>query len=85
LLELDPAANQLQIFGFRKRQLDLASQEYLAAEWRAQATPGRDAVLVSVDSLAALERAYPNYFADTSVFLALLSQTLTNAPRKIPA
>jgi hypothetical protein len=37
---------------------------------------GGDAVLVSVDSLAALRRAYPNYFLDTRVFLDLLEEIL---------
>jgi hypothetical protein len=42
-----------------------------------------DAVLVSVDSLAALPRAYPNYFADTRVFMELLSQALSGHKRRI--
>ena len=31
--------------------------------------PEADVVLVSVDSMAALRRAYPNYFLDTRAFL----------------
>ena len=46
-------------------------------------TPGMDAVLVSVDSLAALEKAYPNYFADTRVFLELLRQTLAGQMSRV--
>jgi len=48
-----------------------------------KAHPGTDAVLVSVDSIAALQRAYPNYFADTRVFVALLKQALSGHQRRI--
>jgi hypothetical protein len=33
-------------------------------------------VLVSVDSVASLRRAYPNYFADTHMFLEIVSEAL---------
>jgi len=36
----------------------------------------RDAVLVSVDSLQALRKAYPNYFLDTHKFLAFVRKTI---------
>lgn len=36
--------------------------------------PGGETVLVQVSSIDALRRAYPNYFADTSVFVAALRQ-----------
>lgn len=83
LLELDPAANQLLISGFKKSEIGDAAERYLDAEKRAKEDSGRDAVLVSVESIASLQRAYPNYFADTSVFLSLLTQTLKNVPAKI--
>jgi hypothetical protein len=46
--------------------------------------PDADAVLVSVDSMAALRRAYPNYFLDTKVFVDLMNETLksTRGPPK---
>nr|WP_174299404.1 RelA/SpoT domain-containing protein [Caulobacter sp. S45] len=41
-------------------------------------------VLLSVDSLSALYRAYPNYFADTSRFVSLLDQAVKgDFPRPI--
>jgi hypothetical protein len=48
-------------------------------------TPGLDVVLVSVDSLSSLERAYPNYFADTRVFVELMSQALAGRESAIDA
>ena len=77
LLVLDATKSQLTISGFLQGQLEQASVAYLEAEKRTREKPGSDAVLVSVDSLAALERAYPNYFADTRVFLKLLDQALS--------
>jgi hypothetical protein len=69
LLVLNPKKNELTVSGFAQADLEEASERYLEAEKNVKETPGSDAVLVSVDSLAALERAYPNYFADTTAFL----------------
>jgi ppGpp synthetase/RelA/SpoT-type nucleotidyltranferase len=69
LLTLDPVASRVTVRGFKANQLQQAQNTYMAEEriiaWR----PGADAVLVSVGSLAALRRAYPNYFLDTRVFI----------------
>lgn len=83
LLELDPSANELTVTGFRAQELVQAADKYAEAEKRVAEKPGTDAVLVSVDSLNALERAYPNYFADTGVFLQLMEQALTDSTKRI--
>jgi hypothetical protein len=83
LLELNPAASELKISGFKLNQRRQATESYFEAEKIVSANPGRDAVLVSVDSLSALDRAYPNYFADTRMFLMLLEQALSRRPRAI--
>ena len=77
LLQLDPAANELNVTGFEFGQLAEAQRQYLEAEKRVKQNPQTDAVLVSVESLASLQKAYPNYFADTRVFSALLHQALS--------
>jgi hypothetical protein len=41
-------------------------------------------MLVSVNSVAALRRAYPNYFSDSRNFLALLDAALTGRPTRAP-
>jgi hypothetical protein len=75
LLELDANAGSVTVTGFRARELFRATHIYAETEKRI-AQSGGDAVLVSVDSLASLRRAYPNYFLDTRVMLDLLDETL---------
>jgi hypothetical protein len=69
LLVLDPSAQRVTVTGYKTRELEKASREYLSVERDIAERPGADAVLVSVESLAALRRAYPNYFLDTHVFI----------------
>ena len=76
LLKLDPARRLMKIEGFHRKDLDFASARYLEVEREIQSTRGAEAVLVSADSLASLERAYPNYFLDTHVFVTALKQAL---------
>jgi hypothetical protein len=69
LLELDPAARQVKVVGYKQAQLAAAEEDYIKLEREITERPGRDAVLVSVESLEALHRAYPNYFLDTNLFI----------------
>jgi hypothetical protein len=75
LLELDPSADAITITGYRVNEYEKATTDYALAEKRITQNGG-DAVLVSVNSVTALRRAYPNYFLDTRVFLDLLEETL---------
>lgn len=68
LLDLDTRANELKITGYRTGQLSIAQEKYLEIERYSKEKPEKDAVLVSVESIGTLPRAYPNYFADTRVF-----------------
>lgn len=80
LLELgsreDEAGVSITISGYPLSQIDKAAFDYLEVERRIASDPQSDAVLVSVDSLEALRRAYPNYFLDTEVFIRALDQVL---------
>lgn len=76
LLELDPAARRVTVRGYRAKELEQASEDYLALERAIARQPGTDAVLVSVESLASLRRAYPNYFLDTRVFLEAVRRAI---------
>jgi ppGpp synthetase/RelA/SpoT-type nucleotidyltranferase len=67
LLELNPATKEVRIKGFRKDDLESAQNEYLKLERNLPA--GNDAVLVALNDLTALPRAYPNYFLDTHLFI----------------
>jgi hypothetical protein len=71
LLKLDPVARTVDIGGFPARELEKANDAYIAAE-----RSGVDAVLVAVQSLELLRRAYPNYFLDTNVFLEALKEAI---------
>jgi hypothetical protein len=75
LLELDPNAQSITVTGFRSDELFRATNRYTEAENKVTESGG-DAVLVSVNSLSALRRAYPNYFLDAKVFLDLLEAAL---------
>jgi hypothetical protein len=83
LLKLDPNAGQLVVTGFKKEDIQKAQDAYADAELAARGKPGMDTVLVSVDSLTALPKAYPNYFADTRIFVELLKQALSGHQRRI--
>jgi hypothetical protein len=72
LLVLDSTKRTIDVTGFRKDELKQASEEYLIVETMTADKPEIQAVLVSVDSLAALRSAYPNYYLDTQVFLEAL-------------
>ena len=76
LLQLDTAINQLTVRGYKSSDLGLASTHYLEAEKAIGSSLSKDAVLVSVDSLASLRRAYPNYFLDTKLFVELVNDAL---------
>ncbi len=79
LLELDTAGKQTTIKGYKQNELEKASADYLAVEKaiKESGTVGKDAVLVSVDSIVSLRRAYPNYFLDTHVFIDAVNQAVS--------
>jgi ppGpp synthetase/RelA/SpoT-type nucleotidyltranferase len=83
LMRLDPSKQELVISGFKPEEHKQAEEEYAKAEQKVRENPSTDAVLVSVDSVSALERAYPNYFADTGIFLELMNQALSGRSRGI--
>ncbi|MDD5585535.1 MAG: RelA/SpoT domain-containing protein [Alphaproteobacteria bacterium] len=76
LLKLEPSEQRMTVTGFKRKQLEEASQEYLKIECEIADVPGAEAVLVSVDSISSLRKAYPNYFLDTQVFLDALADTI---------
>jgi hypothetical protein len=79
LMELDVQTNELKIRSYSQGQLEQATEDYLEVEKRSKDNVSQDAVLVSVDSLAALRRAYPNYYLDTDLFVGLVQDSLNGA------
>ena len=76
LLLLDVQEQQLTISGFAKNQLNMAQQVYAQAEAENADRSGVDVVLVEADSIEALRRAYPNYFADTTSFVSMVRRAI---------
>jgi hypothetical protein len=77
LLELDPVAREVKVTGYKRDELEKASNDYLSAE--RSAISGRtfhDAVLVSAESLKSLKLAYPNYFLDTHRFIQVMKHAV---------
>ncbi|HEY8119411.1 MAG TPA: RelA/SpoT domain-containing protein [Methylophilaceae bacterium] len=68
LVSLDPDKATVTVKGFKKRESQLANSEYIAMEEKALGT-NINVVLISSASVKALERAYPNYFLDSTEFL----------------
>jgi hypothetical protein len=85
ILALDPVADTITIRGYSKAELPLATQQYLTIERQLDGSTGAEAVLVSVDSIAALKRAYPNYFLDTRAFLDAVQRALEQPRRDRPS
>jgi len=82
LLKLDPLKGTLDVSGFPVKEMELAEKTYAEAEVAAK-DHGGDVVLVSVDSINALGKAYPNYFADTRLFVELMEQAIRGRSRGI--
>jgi hypothetical protein len=72
LVVLDTSAHTYQTTGFRREQLEKASEAYLAVEKQTASNPNIQGVLVSLNSVHAIRTAYPNYYVDTSAFLRAL-------------
>lgn len=78
LLVLDTEANTMSMASFTDEQRAKASDEYLMAEKQIENRPSSQAVLVSVQSVQALRAAFPNYFADTRVFIEAVNRATKN-------
>lgn len=76
LLQLDPEQKRTLVKGFTSSELRQANAEYLELEKRVPVESPMDTVLVSVENIALLRRAYPNYFLDTGVFLNVVQEAL---------
>lgn len=83
ILELSGSARKTTVTSFAKNQLEEAQRKYLEVERRISNIVGSEAVLVSVDSVAALQKAFPNYFLDTRIFIGLMQDALEGKPLEI--
>jgi len=74
LMVLDAPNEEVTVLSYAANEFDKATAEYKRVEEAAK--PGVDAVLVVADSAHALRVAYPNYFGDTSLFIAELQNII---------
>lgn len=74
LLELDTAAKELVVRSYPNPLV--AADAYNAIERAIENDPTKDVVLVTVESLTALRRAYPNYFLDTTAFIESVEEAI---------
>jgi ppGpp synthetase/RelA/SpoT-type nucleotidyltranferase len=74
LLILEPKKQKVTIEGFRGNQLVTANKRYLELE---RSSSGElDTVLVRSESVAALRKAFPNYFQDVRPFVDALREAI---------
>ena len=73
---LDLAGGNIRWNEYSADEREEAIRAYEEVETAIRRFPGAETVLVQVGSVGALRRAYPNYFADTSVFVAELKKAI---------
>ena len=81
ILHLRPKEDTLTISSFKKKDSTKAGDRYLEIEESISDDSEEEAVLVSVDSIASLKKAYPNYFLDTKSFAGEVSRIVKLAQR----
>jgi len=77
LLVLNTEEKKIYVKRFTDAQLREATDYYMEIERETKDSPETQAVLVSVDSLTSLKRAYPNYYLDTSAFIHELKEAIS--------
>ncbi len=76
LLTLNSEKRVLNVQRFRKDQAVASQKAYDKAEKDTERDPNVQVVLVSVDDLASLPKAYPNYYVDTKAFIASIEREI---------
>lgn len=72
LIKMNTHLNTGQVLLFSKKEAQAATARYLAAEKESAKTPNMVCALVSVASVDNLKDAFPNYFADSTMFINTL-------------
>jgi len=72
LLKIDLNKNDLDTVLFKEAESETAQIEYIEAEKSAANKAGKVVALVSTSAVGNIKEAYPNFFADSSQFIALL-------------
>jgi hypothetical protein len=83
LLELDPVKRTLNTRAYTNDESDSAQDDYELAEKETESNPNIQVVLVAVEDLDALRRAYPNYYVDTSGFMNAVQEEIGGSVRSV--
>jgi ppGpp synthetase/RelA/SpoT-type nucleotidyltranferase len=78
VLELDLKKLELSVKTFSKRLEEKALQYYLEIENLIFDNPNYDIVMVGINDIKNLKKAYPNYFLDSKEFIKILKKILKN-------
>jgi ppGpp synthetase/RelA/SpoT-type nucleotidyltranferase len=76
LLKLDLDRRMISHTVFSREKIKEAQERYLADEGQNKGNPAIQSLLVSVDSLNALPKAYPSYFLDITNFVHVLKKII---------
>ncbi len=74
LVHMKPDEEVVEIKGYRVNEASRASDDYAKIEKEIRAENSDQAVLVRIESIRALRRAYPNLFLDTAMFAEFLEE-----------
>ena len=77
LLERRPDLGSLYVTTYRSGEQERIFEDYFVAEQKVRDLDGAEVVLVSADSIQAVQRAYPNYQLDTDYFLKELRRVVS--------
>lgn len=76
IVEMSPDDAKVIIRRYKARQSEEANRMYTELESKIPEGSSTQVVLVSVENVNALKRAYPNYFLDTNTFSRLVDRVL---------
>lgn len=76
LLEINTVEHSVSSNIFTKDEFSRAAEAYLASEKQAAISKGIVVALVSADAIGGIKDAYPNYFADSSLFIQYLNASV---------
>ena len=76
LMVLDSQKRTTDVTGYAEEDLPRAQEDYLELEKENNEKPWIQSVLVSVDSVATLKRAYPNFYLDSMAFSQAVDQAI---------
>lgn len=84
LIQIDITKNKGDVFLFSEGEAEEATNQYLKAEKVSVDNPTIVSAMVSVASASNLKEAYPNYFADSTLFVETLMEVEGKRKQSLP-